>query len=643
MGNSTGNSTLSFCQKLLTGTCPQLPDVQLYGLVNGVVNTLSCIYLLSVLSAQYRSQHDEQFLPLLQLLNPQRGRLRSDRPGSHVLPRYHTFIAFGVLSGLVQSFAFISPTGHTVRVAIVSLTSILSLQSDLLVVIQLLRPVRRSEGRTLLIATVASIGVFLAQLALPEEVLPNSCDFCGVHFLKPSTAYVWLAVGTFFAWCALCSEFGRHPLQPPARLCRAPCSGEAAAWRVRPALAGWCAFLAFPFLASSLAILLLLETRPTNAAGDCEPSASGNFGANPVVRRTRPLRRHTRLRPGCDVRARRSLCCVVTVCESPTTGFCVLAVCDAFYSCGYAPMLLRTVKADSAFSRECMLNDAVGESDAGRAWAVPSGAEPRELSEGVAPEGGAATAPGAMLLSVLSIPQFQLIDPLDLTQRRRIGAGGFGEVSFALWRGAPVAVKQLRVQAACGETLKRLAGEARTLAALRHPNTVLFIGATLSPTGCSLVTEFMPGGSVSDLITARHEDGGGALAWGERLLVLSSAAHGMAYLHSKRLAHRDLKSANVGSLCLHPTTESAPRRLALATARPLAPAQMWFLQETARSRETDVACHRSCCSTRKCRRVWSSSLTLASRSPSTPPPDNRSSRSARRSGVRPRCAGRCRG
>ena len=31
-----------------------------------------------------------------------------------------------------------------------------------------------------------------------------------------------------------------------------------------------------------------------------------------------------------------------------------------------------------------------------------------------------------------------------------------------------VAVKRLRVESACGETLKQLASEARTLAALRH-------------------------------------------------------------------------------------------------------------------------------------------------------------------------------
>ena len=144
-------SNKSICEVLLTSSIPQLPDIQIFGLVNAVVVTFSCIYLLSVLSAQYRMQHDDQFLPLLQLLNPRRPRHRA-QPGRNVLPRYHTFIASATLGGLVQSFAYITPSQRAIRLGMVSLASISSLLSDLLLVVQLLRPVRCSEGPTVLIA-----------------------------------------------------------------------------------------------------------------------------------------------------------------------------------------------------------------------------------------------------------------------------------------------------------------------------------------------------------------------------------------------------------------------------------------------------------------------------------------------------------
>ena len=513
---AAGNATKSFCEVVLKGSLPHLPGIEVFGLLNAAVTTLSCIYLLSILSAQYRSQHDAQFLPLLQLLNPQPSSRSRASPGRYVLPRYHTFIAIAVLSGLVQGFAFVSPTTDAIHRTLVSLTSVISLTADLLVVVQLLRPVRRSEERTVGASILLAVGGLVMQLALPGGLLPPTCDFCGVHILKPNTAYVWCAIGTFFAYCALATEFGRHPLQPPASLCD---EHDAATWRVRPALAGWCTFLAVPFLTSSVAIFFFLDSRPRLASGEYECTSSGNFG------------------------------------------FCILAICDAFYSIGYAPMLLRTVVADSSFAREHMLIDAVGDSPALKEWQQQQQPAGDPAAAQVAPAVGVQplqAEPGA-LLSVLSIPAFQLIDVSDLDVRRRIGGGGFGDVSFALWRGVPVAVKQLRVEAARGDVLRRLAGEARTLAALRHPNTVLFIGATLSASGCALVTEYMPGGSVADLIDHRRAEGGGVggcggrggagggggFAWAERMFVLQSAAHGMAYLHGKGILHRDMKSANI--------------------------------------------------------------------------------------------------
>ncbi len=84
------------------------------------------------------------------------------------------------------------------------------------------------------------------------------------------------------------------------------------------------------------------------------------------------------------------------------------------------------------------------------------------------------------------------------------------------------------------------------LASFRHPNTVLFIGMVITRGYCALVTEFMAGGSVRELldnVTANKVD----LDWETRSLILRDAARGMVYLHSvtpEPIIHRDLKSAN---------------------------------------------------------------------------------------------------
>jgi serine/threonine protein kinase len=127
-----------------------------------------------------------------------------------------------------------------------------------------------------------------------------------------------------------------------------------------------------------------------------------------------------------------------------------------------------------------------------------------------------------------------------------LGRGSFGVVYRASWQGTEVAVKGLRTGGAllARQELAALLAEAATLALLRHPNVVGFLGVCLdSPAEPMLVTEFVGGGSLEERISP--QSGTQLLTLAERRRVASGVAAGLVHIHSKPLVHRDLKPGNV--------------------------------------------------------------------------------------------------
>ena len=123
-----------------------------------------------------------------------------------------------------------------------------------------------------------------------------------------------------------------------------------------------------------------------------------------------------------------------------------------------------------------------------------------------------------------------------------IGKGSYGNVYVGKWNGSVVAVKQFTVRSMTEKQLNMFAAEVDILASLRHPNVLLFMGAcTDSATPLCIVTEYVSGGS---LFHALH-DKNRSLNWNDKLKCARDSAAGMAYLHSRSIIHRDLKSLNV--------------------------------------------------------------------------------------------------
>ncbi|KAL1338675.1 hypothetical protein AAHE18_10G228700 [Arachis hypogaea] len=131
----------------------------------------------------------------------------------------------------------------------------------------------------------------------------------------------------------------------------------------------------------------------------------------------------------------------------------------------------------------------------------------------------------------------------EIMMGERIGLGSYGEVYHGDWHGTEVAVKRFLDQAISGELLEEFKSEVQIMKRLRHPNVVLFMGAVTRPPNLSIVTEFLPRGSLYRLIHRPNNQ----LDERRRLRMALDAARGMNYLHSCSpvIVHRDLKSPNL--------------------------------------------------------------------------------------------------
>ncbi|MCO5573018.1 hypothetical protein L7F22_026782 [Adiantum nelumboides] len=122
-------------------------------------------------------------------------------------------------------------------------------------------------------------------------------------------------------------------------------------------------------------------------------------------------------------------------------------------------------------------------------------------------------------------------------------AGSCGTVYHGIWFGSDVAVKVFINQEYSSELLEDFRKEVAIMRRLRHPNVLLFMGAVYSPQHLSIVTEFLPRGSLFRLLHKNTQ----RLDWRRRLLMVMDVARGMNYLHHRNppIVHRDLKSSNL--------------------------------------------------------------------------------------------------
>lgn len=152
----------------------------------------------------------------------------------------------------------------------------------------------------------------------------------------------------------------------------------------------------------------------------------------------------------------------------------------------------------------------------------------------------------------------------DYVIRDQIGQGGMGLVYLGVHRtlGRKAAIKVLPPSIA-GEQLarQRFLREARTAAALDHPNVVKLYDVARDEDVWYLVMEFVEGQTLEQLVKLH-----GPLPHDRAAEYVAQAAAGLQHAYEKGFIHRDIKPAN-----LILTPEGAVKILDMGLARPVGP------------------------------------------------------------------------
>ena len=123
-----------------------------------------------------------------------------------------------------------------------------------------------------------------------------------------------------------------------------------------------------------------------------------------------------------------------------------------------------------------------------------------------------------------------------------VGKGGYGEVKRVVHKitGETRAMKIIKKESCDEEYLKSLTNEINILRMLDHPNIIKLYEIYQDSACIYLITEFMGGGDVYQVLTRKK-----ILNESQAAKVLKQVLLAVNYLHGKKIVHRDLKPENL--------------------------------------------------------------------------------------------------
>ncbi|XP_074030195.1 LIM domain kinase 1 isoform X2 [Leptinotarsa decemlineata] len=137
-------------------------------------------------------------------------------------------------------------------------------------------------------------------------------------------------------------------------------------------------------------------------------------------------------------------------------------------------------------------------------------------------------------------PQQRVFRASDLVKGELLGQGFFGQVFKVTTRDTAEVMVLKELYRVDEEAQKNFLKEVAVLRSLNHNNVLRFIGVLYKERRLHLVTEYISGGTLTELL----HDSAQPLPWEQRVSFAKDIAAGMAYLHSMNIIHRDLNSHN---------------------------------------------------------------------------------------------------
>ncbi|KAG4199989.1 hypothetical protein ERO13_A05G182300v2 [Gossypium hirsutum] len=133
------------------------------------------------------------------------------------------------------------------------------------------------------------------------------------------------------------------------------------------------------------------------------------------------------------------------------------------------------------------------------------------------------------------------IDTSLLKYESKLASCSYGDLYKGTFYGQDVAIKVLRIEHLNENLRREFTQEVNIMRKIQHKNVVQFFGACTTPPNLCIVTEFMSGGSIYDLL--HKQKSGFKLPLLLKLAI--DVSEGMSYLHQNGIMHRDLKAANL--------------------------------------------------------------------------------------------------
>lgn len=149
---------------------------------------------------------------------------------------------------------------------------------------------------------------------------------------------------------------------------------------------------------------------------------------------------------------------------------------------------------------------------------------------------------------------FKYKDLCDATgkfsEKAKLGEGGFGCVYKGVLPGSDVELAVKRIGKTSKQGAREFLAEVKIIGRMRHRNLVPLLGWCHSKSRGELllVYEYMPRGSLDQLIFHKDESSTTVLPWEQRGKILIGVAMALHFLHEEyeqRVVHRDVKASNV--------------------------------------------------------------------------------------------------